>query len=123
MGPHKVLVIDRIDRRWLDDRWWARLPVEDFCQASGTPPQRCAQSAGGPGVGRMLDLLRGSEQATTDRERLLAAMVVMWLLAVPELSGKRFAIRLHSGGRFELAPLWGAMSAWPCWAARRGLRR
>ncbi|MFI4930614.1 MAG: HipA domain-containing protein [Burkholderiales bacterium] len=113
IGPHKVLVIDRIDRRWLDDRWWARLPMEDFCQASGTPAQRCAPSAGGPGVGRMLDLLRGSEQATTDRERLLAAMVVMWLLAVPELSGKRFAIRLHSGGRFELAPLWGAMSAWP----------
>jgi len=113
IGPHKVLVIDRIDRRWIDDRWWARLPLEDFCQASGTPPQRCAQSAGGPGVGRMLDLLRGAEQAANDRERLLAAMVVMWLLAVPELSGKRFAIRLHSGGRFALAPLWGVMSAWP----------
>ena len=113
IGPHKVLVIDRIDRRWLDGRWWARLPLEDFCQASGTPPQCCAESAGGPGVGRMLDLLRGSEQAATDRERLLAAMVLMWLLAVPELSGKRFAIRLHSGGRFVLAPLWGAMSAWP----------
>jgi len=113
IGPHKVLVIDRIDRRWLDDRWWARLPLEDFCQATGTPPQRSAQSAGGPGVGRMLDLLRGSEQAATDRERLLAAIVVMWLLAVPELSGKRFAIRLHSGGRFGLAPLWGVMSAWP----------
>ncbi len=94
-------------------RWWARLPLEDFCQASGTPPQRCAPTAGGPDVGRMLDLLRGSEQAATDRERLLAAMVVMWLLAVPEPSGKRFAIRLLSGGRFELAPLWGAMSSWP----------
>jgi len=113
IGAHKVLVIDRIDRRWLDGRWGARLPMEDFCQASGTPPQRCAQSAGGPDVGRMLDLLRGSEQAATDRERLLAAMVVMWLLAVPELSGKRFAIHLRSGGRFVLAPLWGAMSSWP----------
>ncbi|HEY6511296.1 MAG TPA: HipA domain-containing protein [Burkholderiaceae bacterium] len=113
IGPHKVLVIDRIDRQWLDGRWWARLPLEDFCQAGGTPPQRCATSAGGPDVGRMLDLLRGSEQAATDRERLLVAMVVMWLLAVPELSGKRFAIRLLSGGRFVLAPLWGAMSSWP----------
>jgi len=113
IGRHKVLVIERVDRRWLDDRWWARLPLEDFCQASGTPPQRCAPSAGGPDVGRMLDLLRGAEQAATDRERLLVAMVVMWLLAVPELSGKRFAIRLHSGGRFGLAPLWGALSSWP----------
>jgi serine/threonine-protein kinase HipA len=112
IGPHKVLVIDRIDRRWVDDRWCARLPLEDFCQASGTPA-RCAESAGVPGVGRMLDLLRGSEHAAHDRERLLAAMAVMWMLAVPEMSAKRFAIRLHSGGRFELAPLWGAMSTWP----------
>ena len=113
IGPHKVLVIDRIDRRWVDDLWWARLPLEDFCQASGTPAQRCAESAGGPGVARMLDLLRGSEHPANDRERLLAAMAVMWLLAVSELNAKRFAIRLHRGGRFELAPLWGAMSAWP----------
>lgn len=48
IGPHKVLVIERIDRRWLDDRWWARLPLEDSCQASGTPPRRCAESASGP---------------------------------------------------------------------------
>jgi len=113
IGPHKVLVVDRIDRRWLDDRWWARLPMEDFCQATGTPPQQAAEAAGGPGVARMLDLLRGSERATTDRERLLAALVVLWLLAAPDLSGKRFAIHLHRGSRFALAPLSGAMSAWP----------
>ena len=113
IGPHKVLVVERIDRRRVDDRWWARLPMEDFCQASGTPPQRAAPSAGGPGVARMLDLLRGADRASHDRERLLAALVVMWMLAVPELSGKRFAIRLHAGGRFALAPLWGVMSAWP----------
>jgi len=113
IGPHKVLVVERIDRRWLDARWWARLPLEDFCQASGTPPQRCAESAGGPTVARMLDLLRGSERPAHDRERLLAALAVMWLLAVPDVHGKRFAIHLHSGSRFALAPLSGVMSAWP----------
>ena len=77
------------------------------------PGQRHAAAAlrasrpAGPDIGRMLDLLRGSEQAATDRERLLAAMVVMWLLAVPELSGKRFAIRLLSGGRFVLGAVVG----------------
>jgi serine/threonine-protein kinase HipA len=110
IGPHRVLVSERIDRRWVDDRWWARLPLDDFCQATATPPQRGAE---GPGVRRMLDLLRGSEQAASDRERLLAALVVMWLLAVPDVSGQRFALHLHRGGRFALAPLRGAMSAWP----------
>jgi len=112
-GPHKVLLIERIDRRWLDEGWWARLPLEDLCQATATPPQRCAERDGGCGVRRMLDLLRASERAANDRERLLAALVAMWLLAVPDVSGRRLAIRLHSGGRFALAPLWGAISAWP----------
>jgi len=113
IGAHKVLVCERIDRRWLDDRWWARLPLENFCQANGTPPRRCAERDGGPGVKQMLDLLRGSERAATDRERLLAALVVSWLLAVPQTGGRSFAIRLHAGGRYTLAPLTGVMSAWP----------
>jgi len=113
IGPHKVLVVERVDRRWLDDRWWARLPLEDFCQATATPAARGAAAAGGPGVGRMLDLLRGSEHAATDRERLLAALVVLWLLAAPDLSAKHFALRLLAGGRYTLAPLCGALSAWP----------
>jgi len=113
VGPHKVMAVDRIDRRWLDDRWWARLPMEDFCQAVGMPPPRAAEAAGEPTLGRMLDLLRGAEQAASDRERLLVAIVVMWLLAVPELGGKHFALRMQRGGRFALAPLTGAMSAWP----------
>ena len=113
IGPHKVLVAERIDRRWVDDRWWARLPMEDFCQATATPVQRAPESAGGPGLARMLDLLRGSDEAAHDRERLLAATVVMWMLAVPEVSGKRFALWLRAGGHFVLAPLAGVMSAWP----------
>lgn len=37
-GRQKVLVVERFDRRWMDgSRWIARLPQEDFCQATGTP--------------------------------------------------------------------------------------
>lgn len=111
VGAHKVLVIPRVDRRWVDGRWWARLPMEDLCQATATP--HGAQCAGGPGLARLLDLLRGSDQAAQDRERLLAAVVVMWMLAVPELSAKQFALLLRPQGHFVLAPLWGLMSAWP----------
>ena len=113
IGPHKVLVVERIDRRWLDDRWWARLPLEDFAQALGSTATGGGEAAGSVTLARMLDLLRGAEQAATDRERLLAAVVVLWLLAVPEASGQRFALRLLRGGRFALAPLFGALSTWP----------
>jgi serine/threonine-protein kinase HipA len=113
IGPHAVLVVERSDRRWVDGSWWARLPAEDLCQASGMPVQRCAEAAGGPGLQRLLELLRGSDRAAQDRERLLAATVVMWMLAVPDVTAKRFALRLLPRGHFVLAPLSGVMSAWP----------
>lgn len=113
IGAHKVLVVERSDRRWVDDRWWARLPGEDMGQATATPPHQVAESAGGPGLARLLELLRGSDQAAQDRERLLAATVLMWMLAVPDVSAKRFRLRLLPAGHFVLAPLAGVMSAWP----------
>lgn len=113
LGGHKVLVIERSDRRWVDDRWWARLPGEDLGQATATPAQRVAEAAGGPGLGRLLELLRGSDRAAQDRERLLAACVLMWMLAVPDVHAKRFGLRWLPGGHFVLAPLTGVMSAWP----------
>jgi len=113
IGAHKVLVVERSDRRWVDDRWWARLPAEDMAQATGTPPHRVAEAAGGPGLARLLELLRGSDEAARDRERLLAATVLMWMLAVPDVSAKRFGLRLLPAGHFVLGTLSGVMSAWP----------
>jgi serine/threonine-protein kinase HipA len=113
IGAHKVLVVERSDRRWVDDRWWARLPGEDLCQATATPAHQASEAAGGPGLGRLLELLRGSDRPAQDRERLLAATVVMWMLAVPDLGAKRFGLRWLPGGHFVLAPLTGVMSAWP----------
>ena len=38
-GRYRVLVVERFDRRLTEDgRWWIRLPQEDMCQATGTPP-------------------------------------------------------------------------------------
>ncbi|QWA10702.1 HipA domain-containing protein [Sodalis ligni] len=35
----KVLIVERFDRRWSQDkRWLMRLPQEDFCQALGVAP-------------------------------------------------------------------------------------
>jgi serine/threonine-protein kinase HipA len=113
VGAHKLLVAERNDRRWVDARWWARLPGEDLGQATGTPPHQVAESAGGPGLARLLELLRRSDEAAQDRERLLAAAVLMWMLAVPDVSAKRFRLRLLPAGHCVLGPLSGVMSAWP----------
>ncbi|RZJ04455.1 MAG: type II toxin-antitoxin system HipA family toxin, partial [Rubrivivax sp.] len=71
-GGQRVLVVERLDRRWqgVDAQavarrgfsppagaWIARLPQEDFCQALGQPSRLKYQSDGGPGVAEGLRLL------------------------------------------------------------------
>ena len=71
-GEQRVLVVRRFDRRWSGvtaeqaqrrsfkptrGTWIARLPQEDFCQASGLPPTKRYESEGGPSIQNALALL------------------------------------------------------------------
>jgi serine/threonine-protein kinase HipA len=106
IGGHRVLVSERYDRRFVDARWWARLPAESLAQA-------LASRAGEPGFAAMLGLLRGAEQPARDRERLFMTRLVFWMLAAVDRSARHVAVLLKPGGRCALAPLCGVMSAWP----------
>ncbi|CAB3748502.1 toxin HipA [Burkholderia puraquae] len=113
-GEHKVLSVARFDRALhRDGRWLLRLPQEDFCQALGVPPHLKYESHGGPGVPDLASLLRRSETAQEDLDTLFAAQIVFWMLAAPDGHAKNFSLRLLSGGRFRLTPLYDVMSIWP----------
>ncbi|MGH8226732.1 MAG: type II toxin-antitoxin system HipA family toxin [Steroidobacteraceae bacterium] len=112
-GRHKVLVVERFDRRLVDHSWWARLPQEDFCQVLGTASEQKYEEHGGPGMSAILGVLRGSENPETDRKTFLAAQLLFWLLAAPDGHAKNFSIFIESGGRYRLTPLYDIMSAWP----------
>lgn len=111
-GPHRVLVVERFDRKRFA-HWWARLPQEDFCQALGVPPEHKYESHGGPGIDAILDRLRGSQSADADRRAFLKAQLVFWLLAAPDGHAKNFSLFIEPRGRFRLTPLYDVMSAWP----------
>lgn len=111
-GPHRVLVVERFDRKRFA-HWWARLPQEDFCQALGVPPEHKYESHGGPGIDAILDRLRGSQAADADRRAFLKAQLVFWLLAAPDGHAKNFSIYIEPQGRFRLTPFYDVMSAWP----------
>jgi serine/threonine-protein kinase HipA len=111
-GAHKVLAVERFDRRFLGT-WWARLPQEDFCQVLGVASGRKYENQGGPGMSAVLDKLRGSSRATADRERFLASQLFFWLLAAPDGHAKNFSIFLEQGGAYRLTPLYDVLSAWP----------
>ena len=54
-GSQKVLAVERFDRAWMDGgQWIARLPQEDFCQATATPLDAKYEKDGGPGIDKVL---------------------------------------------------------------------
>ena len=75
-GRHKVLVVERFDRRLINNTWWARLPQEDFCQACGLPSANKYEAKGGPGMRTILGILRGSDTPQADRQRFLSAQLL-----------------------------------------------
>ncbi len=111
-GRHKVLVVTRFDRRLIDG-WWARLPQEDFCQATGMSPEQKYEENGGPGISTILDILRGSDNAEADRTNFMTAQLVFWMLAAPDGHAKNFSIFIGQQDHFLLTPFYDVMSAWP----------
>lgn len=113
----KVLAVERFDRMWWDAddgrRWLVRLPQEDMCQATATPPHLKYESDGGPGVARIMDLLATSRDPGRDRRTFFQAQVLFWMLCAPDGHAKNFSLFLRPGGAYELTPLYDVLSAYP----------
>jgi serine/threonine-protein kinase HipA len=120
-GEHKALVVERFDRRLSTDAtWWLRLPQEDFCQATGTPPALKYENDGGPGIRAIVELLRGAQNAAQEHRDFLRTQVVFWLLAAVDGHAKNFSIFLLPGGGYRLTPRYDVLSAYPMLGHGRG---
>ncbi|CAM4066769.1 type II toxin-antitoxin system HipA family toxin [Bordetella muralis] len=113
----KVLAVERFDRMWWETeegkRWLIRLPQEDMCQATGTPPHLKYESDGGPGVRQIMKLLATSRSPDRDRRMFFQAQVLFWMLCATDGHAKNFSIFLRQGGTYELTPLYDVLSAYP----------
>jgi len=113
-GGQRALVVERFDRQWMDNgAWIARLPQEDLCQATATPPTGKYESDGGPGMARCLEVLGGSDSAREDRQQFLLAQLAFWLLAATDGHAKNFSLFMYPGSRYGATPLYDVLSAWP----------
>ncbi len=109
-----VLVVERFDRRLSrDEKWWIRLPQEDMCQATGTPPAKRYESDGGPGISGISSLLLGSREAVTDRRRFFKAQIIFWMLCATDGHAKNFSVFIERYSRFSLTPIYDVISAYP----------
>lgn len=127
-GEQRVLVVERFDRRWLGigtanprsarftppaGGWLARLPQEDFCQATGASCEQKYETEGGPGIADILQILARAEQPQLDRRTFARAQLAFWLLAAIDGHAKNFSIFHRRGGSYGLTPLYDVLSAWP----------
>ncbi len=120
-GDQKVLVVERFDRALArSGDWYIRLPQEDFCQATATPAALKYESDGGPGIGRIMDLLLGSERAAEDRRDFMRTQLVFWLLGAIDGHAKNFSVSLQAGGAYHLTPCYDVLSAHPMLGNGRG---
>lgn len=111
-GDQRALVVERFDRQWAGERL-LRLPQEDFCQALSVASAFKYENHGGPGLLKMLDLLRGSDEVQQDRADFLKANVWYWLLGATDGHAKNFSLALKPGGGYRLTPLYDILSTQP----------
>lgn len=112
-GGRRTLIVERFDRLWAKDGRLLRLPQEDMCQALSIPPTRKYQSDGGPGMGEIITLLRGSDTPEADIAAFMRASIIFWLLGATDGHAKNFSVFIGPGGRFRLTPLYDVLTAQP----------
>jgi len=113
-GDMKTLIVERFDRQLSSDgSWIKRLPQEDMCQATGTPPWKKYESDGGPGIREIMNVLLGSSRAEQDRIDFFKVQVAFFLLCAIDGHAKNFSLFIRQGGRYQLTPLYDVLSAYP----------
>jgi serine/threonine-protein kinase HipA len=108
-----AIVIERYDRVRSSGEW-LRVHQEDMCQALGLHPARKYESDGGPGVQRIVELLRErSSSRDEDLKAFLDAIAFNWLIAGTDGHAKNYALLLGTDGAVRLAPLYDLASVLP----------
>jgi serine/threonine-protein kinase HipA len=117
----RVLIVERFDRRLASNgKWWLRLPQEDMCQATGTPPGKKYEPEGGPGIVEIMSLLLGAAEPLEDRRAFFKSQIVFWVLCAIDGHAKNFSIAIKPHGEYSLAPLYDVISAYPVIGGSKG---
>jgi serine/threonine-protein kinase HipA len=108
-----AIVIERYDRARVGGTL-VRVHQEDMCQALGLPPTKKYENEGGPGVHKIVELLRNySSRPEEDTQRFMDAIAYNWLIAGTDAHAKNYSILIGAGGNVRLAPFYDIASILP----------
>jgi serine/threonine-protein kinase HipA len=109
IAGRKVIVVERFDRRVTPDGGVERIHQEDFCQATGMPPETKYEENGGPPLRRIASIVSDVAESGAV-ERLLGAMIANALIGNGDAHAKNFSLLHNSSGALALAPLYDLLS-------------
>lgn len=111
----RVLVVTRFDRYRSDGGTWRRVHQEDAVQALGLSPALKYEQHRGPGVTRIVELLRHNitgGHVAADIGTFVDAIAFNWLVVGTDAHARNYAL-LHHGPATRLAPLYDLNSFLP----------
>jgi len=109
VNGRKLIIVQRYDRVIHSDGSVQRLHQEDFCQATGVPPEKKYQEHGGPPLTRIAGILQAVAPAAAGAA-LLRAVVLNVLIGNGDAHAKNLSLLHHPSGALGLAPLYDLMS-------------
>ncbi len=106
-------LIERYDRKIIEDVQTIRLHQEDFCQAMSIDPQLKYENDGGPGIEACFSLLedriRAGRMENINRLLLLRGIIFNFVIGNGDAHGKNFSL-LYKDGKEILAPFYDILS-------------
>jgi serine/threonine-protein kinase HipA len=108
-AQRKIIVVERYDRIVHNDGSVERIHQEDFCQATGTAPDKKYQEDGGPSLSRIAGIL-SAMAGPNALEALFQAMTVNVIVGNGDAHGKNFSLLHLPTGEARLSPAYDVMS-------------
>ncbi len=109
-----VIVVRRYDRVLAADGTVTRLHQEDFAQATGTHPVGKYQNEGGPGIEKIVTLIRGARGKDPDSaNRFFQAALFNWAALGTDAHAKNYSLLHSATDGPRLAPLYDVATALP----------
>ncbi len=108
IAGRKLIVVERYDRAVGTDGSVERIHQEDFCQATGTPPDTKYEEDGGPSLRRVAGIVQ-SVATPGSLERLARAIALNVVLGNGDAHAKNLSLLHLASGGLALTPLYDLM--------------